>query len=380
MTLEEQSRLSYYKEISSFSTHHNVSLVQHIETKHIYVKKTQDVYNKAVYQTLIQLNDRHIPRIYECIEDGGQLTIIEEYVQGESLAEHLQKYGVYTEQEVVYIIQTICQVLDVLHHLHPPIIHRDLKPENIIISSDGVLKMIDFNAAKQFTSNQDTDTVLIGTREFAAPEQYGFSQSDARTDIYALGVMMNILLTGDYPKERIYQNEESQAKYAGGTLTEIIQKCIAFSPDMRYQDIRELRRALSVVHGTEEDTVDKKDKKEIDEKPVLEQKHPLFPPGFRSGHLWKMIVGALGYFFIFWLCLTMKFTDTNHVVMTGLALWVNRICVLIGMLFTVVMLFNYGNIQSYLPFPKSKKLRLPVSVLYSAIGFIIMAAICSVFA
>lgn len=380
MTLEEQLRLSYYKEISDFGTHNNVSLVQHIETKHIYVKKTQDVYNKTVYQTLIKLDNRHIPRIYECVEEQGQLIIIEEYVQGESLSELLQKHGVYTEWEVVEIVQTICQVLDVLHHFHPPIIHRDLKPDNIIISSDGVLKVIDFNTAKQFTSNQDSDTVLIGTREFAAPEQYGFSQSDARTDIYALGIMMNILLTGYYPKDRIYQSENQQAKYVGGTLTEIIQKCIAFSPDMRYQDIRELRRALSIVCMDEEDKVDRKNKKEFVEKHVVGRKRPLLPPGFRSGHLWKMIVGALGYFFIFWLCLTMKFTDTNHVIMTGLALWVNRICVLIGMLFTVVMLFNYGNIQNYLPFPKSRKFRLPVSVLYSAIGFIIMAAICSIFA
>ena len=77
-------------------THSNVLLVQHVESQRIYVKKVQRVYNKDVYQTLMKLHDRHIPQIYECVEDDGQLTIIEEYVQGESLSEHIQKNGVYT--------------------------------------------------------------------------------------------------------------------------------------------------------------------------------------------------------------------------------------------------------------------------------------------
>lgn len=153
MTLEEQCRLSCYKKISAMGTHSNVLLVQHVESQRIYVKKVQRVYNKDVYQTLMKLHDRHIPQIYECVEDDGQLTIIEEYVQGESLSEHIQKNGVYTETEVVSMIQTLCRVLDLLHHFRPPIIHRDLKPENIIMTNDGILKLVDFNTAKQFRAD-----------------------------------------------------------------------------------------------------------------------------------------------------------------------------------------------------------------------------------
>lgn len=379
MTLEEQCRLSCYKEISVIGTHSNVSLVQHVESQHIYVKKVQRVYNKDVYQTLSNLHDRHIPEIYECVEDDGQLTIIEEYVQGELLSEHLQKNGVYTESEVVSMIQTLCRVLDLLHHLHPPIIHRDLKPENIIMTNDGILKLVDFNTAKQFRTDQESDTVLIGTREFAAPEQYGFAQSDARTDIYALGVMINYLLTGRYPKEKLYYNEDDRKRYRGGTLTDIIGKCTAFSPDMRYQDISELQKALSVSDVSEKKTEDRTQiTKKAEEQAITKQRHSWLPPGFRSGHLWKMIVGTMGYLLIAWLCLTTEYTDSHQVIMSGFTLWVNRICVLIGCLISVAVIFNYGNVQRYLPFPKNHKFRIPVSCLYAVGAFFIMAAICSI--
>lgn len=376
MTLEEQCRLSCYKKISAMGTHSNVLLVQHVESQRIYVKKVQRVYNKDVYQTLMKLHDRHIPQIYECVEDDGQLTIIEEYVQGESLSEHIQKNGVYTETEVVSMIQTLCRVLDLLHHFHPPIIHRDLKPENIIMTNDGILKLVDFNTAKQFRADQESDTVLIGTREFAAPEQYGFAQSDARTDIYALGVMINYLLTGRYPKEKLYHSENDQKRYRGGALADIIGKCTAFSPDMRYQDISELQKALSVSGVPEKKTDDRTQvTKEIEGQAITKQRHPLLPPGFRSGHLWKMVVGTMGYLLIFWLCLTTEYTDSHHAVMTGFVLWVNRICVLIGCLLSAAVIFNYRNVQKYLPFPKNHRFRIPVSCLYVIVIFFIMAGI-----
>ena len=111
---------------------------------------------------------------------------------------------------------------------------------------DGLNRIFRENLTEMCIRDRESDTVLIGTREFAAPEQYGFAQSDARTDIYALGVMINYLLTGRYPKEKLYHSENDQKRYRGGTLADIIGKCTAFAPDMRYQDISELQKALSV--------------------------------------------------------------------------------------------------------------------------------------
>lgn len=240
MTLEEQSRLSYYQKIAEISSHKNVYLVQHVESRRIFVRKEQQIYNRDIYEYLKRCENPHIPKIYECIEDEDRLILIEEYVQGESLASHLEQVGTYSEEEVCHFMITICDVLEQLHQLPQPVIHRDLKPDNIIIQDNGYLKIIDFNTAKQFEKGRDSDTVIIGTREFAAPEQYGFQQSDARTDIYAMGVMMNYLLTKDYPRNQLYSSAGMQT----ALITQIIQKCIAFAPDKRYQSVMELRRAL----------------------------------------------------------------------------------------------------------------------------------------
>lgn len=114
-----------------------------------------------------------------------------------------------------FVIRSLCDILHKLHGNLPPIIHRDIKPSNIIFSSDGVVKLIDFNAARELRAEQNEDTRLMGTRRFAAPEQYGFGQSDPRTDIYALGITFYYMLTGDYP---------DSGKYAG-KYYDIITKC-----------------------------------------------------------------------------------------------------------------------------------------------------------
>ena len=141
------------------------------------------------------------------------------------------------EDEAVSMIIQLCRILKQLHRCRSPIIHRDLKPANIMISSDGVVKLIDFNAAKEYRMGQMEDTCLMGTREYAAPEQYGFGQSDARTDIYALGVILNRLLTGDFPKNKLYE----------GRLKPVIQTCIQMDADARYQSVELLERHWKVV-------------------------------------------------------------------------------------------------------------------------------------
>ena len=145
------------------------------------------------------LQTRHfsgIPQIFYCAEENGTLILIEEYIKGSSLSKILDSSDFFSETEAAALIIRLCDILSPLHSLNPPVIHRDIKPTNILISSDGVPKLIDFNAAKQVLSEKTRDTILMGTVDYAAPEQYGFRQSDPRTDIYALGVLLNRILIG----------------------------------------------------------------------------------------------------------------------------------------------------------------------------------------
>ena len=204
---------------------------------------------------------------------------------------------------------TVCDVLEHLHNLPQPVIHRDLKPENILIQENGYLKIIDFNTAKQYEDGKDNDTVIIGTRKYAAPEQFGFSQSDARTDIYAMGVLMNYLLTKRYPDEYLYVAESPREKVMSG----IIRKCTEFSPDSRYQTATALREELQKVlswttdryfynYNAEKTGVEKVPRKGRWMKPFL-------PVGFRTGTIWKMVSAILGYYFIFWLGISLEVTQ-----------------------------------------------------------------------
>ena len=368
MTLEEQCRLSYYQKIAEISDHKNIYLVQHIENKRIFVRKEQKIYNKEIYEYLMQCDNPHSPKIFGCVEDSGMLIVIEEYVQGESLEEHLKDVGVYDEREVCHFMITICDVLEQLHQLPQPVIHRDLKPDNIIIQDNGYLKIIDFNTAKQFEAGRDSDTVIIGTREFAAPEQYGFRQSDARTDIYAMGVMMNYLLTKEFPKDHVYGITEIVPNY----MTKIIQKCIEFAPDRRYQSVMELRRDLQKC-------INRRPEQDQQRKKIPEREGGwnirFLPPGFRTGVLWKMVIALFGYFLIFWIGFSLEVTESDGSNVMGFELWANRFTVLIWMLLTVAFDTNYLKIQSKFPFMRNKYLKWIGYLLYPFLFLIILVLI-----
>lgn len=337
MTFEEEYRLSFYKKIAEISEHKNVVLVQHTETKKIYVKKEQTIYTKAIYDYLMQCTNPHIPKIYECIESDNRLIIIEQYVQGNSLQEIFNKNGPIEREKAIQYMITICDVLLELHNLEHPVIHRDLKPDNIIIENNGNLMIIDFNSAKHFNDINENDTVIIGTRKYAAPEQYGFHQSDTRTDIYAVGVMLNYMVSGKYPPD-IFQ--DIQKKH---TLTDIIKKCTEFAPNHRYQSAAELRHALCNSSVQVSEKTHQKIKLSLWNNTIL-------PPGFRTGNLWKMLLAILGYTSIFSLCLEMEVSTVNNTPATGFILWLNRISVLIWILSTVFFECNYMDIQKHIPF------------------------------
>ena len=232
ITMDTKIRLalSYYKEISALSEEHHVYLVQHQQTGRICVKKELYVFNPEVYRQLQEQPVRHTPRIFELYQSDGVLYVIEEYISGDSLETILQKEGNIPPKTAFGYMTELCDILSDLHSRTPAVIHRDIKPSNIIITPSGELVLLDFNAARNYSASKTEDTKFLGTRGYAAPEQYGVNQSDERSDIFSLGVLMNVMLTGEHPSRKMFQ----------GKLAKVIEKCINVDPQKRYSSVNEI--------------------------------------------------------------------------------------------------------------------------------------------
>ena len=233
-TLDEIVENSLYTEVKKLRD--GISLVMDPKTDKIYLRKVLDVFSVPVFEYLNSHTDVHIPRIKAFWEEGDKLVVIEEYIQGTTLEELLEKGQDYKGDkfefaEIKRILIELCDGLIFLHGANPPIIHRDVKASNVIISEDGRVKLIDYDAAKQFTKGKKKDTVLIGTQGIAAPEQYGFAQSDERTDIFALGKLMERMLSG------IEHSEAGQAE-------KIVEKATKLQPELRYKTVLEMKMAV----------------------------------------------------------------------------------------------------------------------------------------
>ena len=177
---------------------------------------------------------RKIAELYEPTLDGSDSVVVEEYVDGVTIADVLEK-RLFTVKEMCGTIIQLCEGLHVLHERH--IIHRDIKPENVMIQNDGVVKLIDFDSSKIFKPSVQRDTTTLGTVGYAAPEQYGEAQSDERTDIYALGILMIVMLTGVHPVKM----------QARGWTGKLIAKCIMVNPGQRREIVLEIRKAINKI-------------------------------------------------------------------------------------------------------------------------------------
>ena len=187
--------------------------------------------NGEVYRKLLDCSCPCLPLIYEAAERDGENIVIEEYIQGDTL-DFLLQGALCSPAETRQIVRQLCQALWVLHSMAA--VHRDIKPKNVILrGNDAVL--IDFDAARLHKPETEADTQILGTTGFAAPEQYGLGQSDTRTDIYSLGVLMNVMLTGQHPSKKL----------AEGRLGRVIQRCTQVNPAKRYKDVMNLAEALS---------------------------------------------------------------------------------------------------------------------------------------
>lgn len=206
-----------------------VSVVRHKKSGTRYVFRRYSG-SGEVYRRLLPVLCPHLPQIMEAAEQDGQTAVLEEYVQGDTLAELLMGARL-TEREARQVTMQLCQALHVLHSMGA--VHRDVKPENIILrGSDAVL--IDFDAARIYKDESESDTQVLGTTGFAAPEQYGIFQSDERADIFSLGVLLNIMLTGKHPSREM----------TAGKMGRIVRKCTMTAPEQRYQSARALMEVL----------------------------------------------------------------------------------------------------------------------------------------
>lgn len=186
--------------------------------------------NGEVYRKLVGISCPNLPQIMETAERDGMVAVLEEYIQGDSLA-YLLEGALFAPAEARKITRQLCNALWVLHQLGA--VHRDIKPENVMIRGSEAI-LIDFDASRIFKSGTNQDTQILGTTGYAAPEQYGITQTDERADIYSLGVLLNIMLTGKHPSKEL----------ASGRLGRIVQKCTMVNPKKRYKSVLYLMEAL----------------------------------------------------------------------------------------------------------------------------------------
>lgn len=229
-------------------------------------KKARDKNNEVVIQSAIaeanmmkKLDHPCLPRIVDIIDRKNVIYVVMDYIEGEPLSKILEQYGAQPQEIVIEWAKELAGVLEYLHMQDPPIIYRDMKPANIMLQPNGNIKLIDFGIAREYKEQNVEDTVSLGTKGYAAPEQFGGKgQTDPRTDIYCLGVTLYHLVTGQNPCEppyELYPIRHWKPELSAG-LESIILKCTQMNPQDRYSSCAELLYALQ--HYEEEDEVYKK--------------------------------------------------------------------------------------------------------------------------
>ncbi len=244
-------------------------LAQDTVTGKIVVKKYVSAENAELYLRLKAVRQKNLVQIFQVAKKGEEALVIMEYISGQTLNEYQTERVFFSEEETANYIKQLLAGLEEIHKQN--IVHRDISPKNILISTDGVIKILDFDIGRLYKAGQNCDTDILGTVGYAAPEQFGFMQSDRRTDIFAAGVLMNWMLTGRLPQEEIYKK---------GKLGEIIQTCIQIDPEKRYKSASEILLELNQRTALRKNTKTK-------DKRIL--------PGFRTGKTWKKITASVYY-------------------------------------------------------------------------------------
>lgn len=193
-----------------------------------------------------------IPKTYRIFEENGEVYLVREYIEGMSLAQMVLQKGGISEAEICRISRKICQAAEQFQNPDEPMIHRDIKPENIVVTPGGEVVFIDFGTMRSYKKDGSRDTFVVGTRGTAAPEQYGYTQTDQRTDVYAIGQTMLYMVSESYEMNQLSECAVSRR------MKKIIEKACSFEPDKRYGDAAQLRRAVEKCQANNRKKVYKK--------------------------------------------------------------------------------------------------------------------------
>lgn len=193
-----------------------------------------------------------IPKAYRIFEENGEVYLVREYIEGMSLAQMVLQKGGISEAEICRISRKICQTAEQFQNPDETMIHRDIKPENIVVTPGGEVVFIDFGTMRSYKKDGSRDTFVVGTRGTAAPEQYGYTQTDQRTDVYAIGQTMLYMVSESYEKNQLSECAVSRR------MKKIIEKACSFEPDKRYGDAAQLRRAVEKCQANNRKKVYKK--------------------------------------------------------------------------------------------------------------------------
>ena len=389
MTLEEESRLSFYRELTVLDEKKNIVLVQDIRNSELCVKKTLDIYSHDVYEQLASVRIEGVPAVKECVADDGKLIVVEEYVQGRSLKQVLDEQGLLNAEQAYEIAVQLVDILVRLHQLEPAIVHRDIKPSNIIIEKNGHVNLIDFNAARHVNADKNEDTRMLGTVYFAAPEQFGFGQSDERTDIYGLGATINYIMTGD----------KTGAGIAECRFSDILKKCLMVDAKDRYQSAAELRGVLDMLNYNAHTQDNGKDrtafggdnvalivrvcenikfvfvnwyrKSQISKGDVNSSWRKYLLPGFRSLNIISCIAALIWYAVIVMLTFGLTVSDSKTgTPEAGGKLIIYKIAAFIIMLVQTLWFGNYLDVRRKLP--GMKKVNAISTILTFVYAFVIL--------
>lgn len=319
----------------------------------MYIGKRISPACKSYYEKIMQINNQNLARILYLKEENNNIVAIREYISGSSLAQFVQNNGgTLSEQTSTSVICQVCNGLMQLHKNN--LVHRDINPNNIMITTDGVVKIIDFGITRMFKPSNSTDTEVLGTPGYAAPEQFGFTQSNNKTDIYAVGVLLNVLVTGSLPN----------VKLAGGRLGKIVTKCTSIDAGQRYDTVDEIIFEL---------TNDKQSYAEANCEHKLDKLVSLIP-GIRSKNKIVVILSAIGHILIIFLSAFYFAGITKNLD--------NIILYMLSWILSVIVPYfcfnNFLNIRDRLPISKGATAKSK-AILYNSIGAISIFVGLSIF-
>ena len=263
----------YYQEIAVWGEDIKTAmkLVRNEEGRTLLCKRI-DSSLLPIYRRLINIEHENIVTVYGITKDECGILAIMEYFPSKTLEEKMLENGIFSARDMKSIILQIAKGVSTIHDIG--IVHRDLSANNILIDKSGRVKITDFGIARMYDKDKNTDTRILGTHGYAAPEQFGFIQTDRKADVYAIGVLMNVMLSGKMPNEKLYKGDSK--------LMDIIQRCTSMKPSERYE-VEEVVDLLGY---------------KISNISILKRRIIKSIPGFRSGNKVKMTLAIIEYLYM----------------------------------------------------------------------------------